>query len=793
MKAVYAKRESKLNEFFGEYDGRAAFVIMRCVPRTLLFFTERRLKIMTKGKIIGICASVAAVAAIAVTALMLSGGEAYRILKIFEMNGSGKVDRPSSGVISAYESMKLENEDTLSVDSESTIRLSLDDDKYILLDQNTVMSFEAEGTAENSRTKINLVEGAILNEVTEPLSADSIYEVSTPNTTMAVRGTSFSVEVIPQENGWLTKLSVLHGTVSVQLYDENGNPKGSPVSVTEGFSVAIFTENKLYSAESAGAYGDAYFVFITEDGYTPVPEGESPLFPLERSYITEEIRLQALKSDESKLLELKISVADELRGKGEEPEQTTTTAETEAPASETTTTSAATTAETTTTTPETTTVTSAVTTAAPVTAASTTAPVTTVTTTVTTEPTVTATEKTTTAETTTTTTTTAETTTTTSRTRNTAAAATNMTIMPVITAATTTTTAVTTTTTAYAATAVTTTTASTTAPAVKYTVSFYDENGNEVYSEEVEENGTVSSIPDVPDKTGYTGIWTCNGAEYTGGTVTGNMTITAQYTINTYTVTYSADCDNADDIPAGGTYEYGDVITIPAVPAKAYQSSAVWTCNGTEYTEGQTVTVESDMEITAVYTPVKVEMQIMIPYPTAKDTQNHIGTITIDYGAPFSQNDAGLTLAELIEMYDDPTDNGGETHTGWDDTWTAYTVSSIKIGNTYQLTDDLVIDSTMIYEGTDENGDTVYTTTIYFEYGYRELTVTYLIYGYGTDLNENGYGVYTTETTTYENYYDLIDFPAGYSGYWGSEPDSSESTESLYVSADTTFYGVLTS
>ena len=48
---------------------------------------------MTKAKIIGICASVAAVATIAVTAILLGGEEAYRILKVFEMNGTGNVDR----------------------------------------------------------------------------------------------------------------------------------------------------------------------------------------------------------------------------------------------------------------------------------------------------------------------------------------------------------------------------------------------------------------------------------------------------------------------------------------------------------------------------------------------------------------------------------------------------------------------------------------------------------------------------------------------------------------------------
>ena len=108
---------------------------------------------MTKAKIIGICASIAAVATIAVTAVLLNGEEAYRLLKIFEINGTGNVDR-SSSIISAYEGMKLENGDTLSVGNDSTMRLSLDEEKYILLDNNTVMNLYAEGSSESSRTKI---------------------------------------------------------------------------------------------------------------------------------------------------------------------------------------------------------------------------------------------------------------------------------------------------------------------------------------------------------------------------------------------------------------------------------------------------------------------------------------------------------------------------------------------------------------------------------------------------------------------------------------------------------------
>ena len=585
-----------------------------------------------------------------------------------------------------------------------------------------------------------------------------------------MRGTSFCVQVTDGPDGYITRLSTLHGTVSIQLYDENGNPKGEPVSVPEGMAVAVFTEIGIYSAESASVYGDAYFIFITEDGYVPVAEGENPVFALDGDTIPDSIKEQALKSDENGLLRLRISVAEELRG--EKPaEQTTTSApETTAPVTTTTTTAPVTTttvASTIATETEITTTTEATT----ATEATTTTEAATTEVTTTTEATTT--EVTTTTEATTTVETTTATEETTSVTETTIVTTTTTTLMvtrpPVIM-----------TPPPYTG----TTPPVTTQPAVKtYTVDFLDENGNQIYSEEVEENGTVSFVPEVSEKTGYTGIWMYKDEEFSDGPITKDMTVTPLYIIEIYTVTYT--CEGMDSITE--EYEYGATFEVSEPPSKMYYTS-VWTCDGAEYDIGQTVTVVSDMEFVVEFIPVKVEMQVMLPNYSFGSSYAQYDIITIDYGKPLDENDRGISAEELLQYYDNP-------HTLYPDqmldTWSRYTAVSAEVGSGFDIADNPVIDENIISISTDENGETVYTTTIYITYGYREFTVTYLMPGYGTEHDENGYGIYQTEAATYENYYHVLSFPDGYDGYWSLEQTGTDEIGSMSISEDTVIYGVL--
>lgn len=223
------------------------------------------LSLSLKAKIIVAACAVAAAAAVG-TVVILNSEEAYRVIKVFELNGSAVVTRENTGDIDAYAGMNLESGDLLAVEENSTLRISLDSDKYILLDGGTVLKLVAQGTASDSRTVIDLQEGTILNEIQNPLSENSSYEVNTPKATMAVRGTIFSVTTYQNPDGsFVTDLYTTEGIVSVQLFDENGDPKGEETYVPKGGAVTILTEINSQTGNPANVDGDPHFVFRTDD------------------------------------------------------------------------------------------------------------------------------------------------------------------------------------------------------------------------------------------------------------------------------------------------------------------------------------------------------------------------------------------------------------------------------------------------------------------------------------------------------------------------------------------------
>ena len=171
-----------------------------------------------------LCGAVVAIAGIVLVAgHFMKGQELYRSILIYEMEGTANIEREDAGTIKAAENLYLESGDRLTVEDGSSMRLKLDDDKYAMVEENSILAIEAVGSAKDSKTKIELVQGAITNEIQNPLSSDSTYEVNSPNSVMAVRGTIFRVEVADSESGECdTKVSVFSGKVSMSPILEDG-------------------------------------------------------------------------------------------------------------------------------------------------------------------------------------------------------------------------------------------------------------------------------------------------------------------------------------------------------------------------------------------------------------------------------------------------------------------------------------------------------------------------------------------------------------------------------------------
>lgn len=180
--------------------------------------------------------------------------EAYRNIKVMSINGSATVERASVGTLDAYADMKLENGDRLSVDGSSSLTLSMDDDKYAMLEPGSSLTLEADGTKENSKTVIHLEAGAVMNYLSEKLSEGSSYEVTVPNSTMAVRGTVFRVAIVYDENGEsYTTVQVFEGIVGCRLVFPDGTISEEEVQLAPGKEVLIHGDTSI--SEYVGGKG----------------------------------------------------------------------------------------------------------------------------------------------------------------------------------------------------------------------------------------------------------------------------------------------------------------------------------------------------------------------------------------------------------------------------------------------------------------------------------------------------------------------------------------------------------
>lgn len=202
-------------------------------------------KLMSYKKII-ICAC-AAVAVIAVAAVVLLSNkeEAYRSILVYDVEGNAVIERKNVGSMNAAENLYLESGDRVSVASESSMRMKLDGDKYVMAEADTIFSVEAKGTEADSKTKITLEQGAITNEIQNPLQEGASFETSTPNSVMAVRGTIYRVELYVDENGdQNTKLCCFQGKVGTKSILPDGT-YGEEISVPAGSELIVHQDGTM--------------------------------------------------------------------------------------------------------------------------------------------------------------------------------------------------------------------------------------------------------------------------------------------------------------------------------------------------------------------------------------------------------------------------------------------------------------------------------------------------------------------------------------------------------------------
>lgn len=206
--------------------------------------------------------------------------KAYRLVKIYELNGTASVSRKDVGQMEAYPDMVLESGDTI-VLSSGEMTLKLDDDKYVYVEPDTEFELVATGHSSNSKTTISLNHGAITNEIQNPLQDHSSYEVNTPNSNMAVRGTVYRVYTYYENNIRYTKVSVFDGKVSSRLRYSDGSLSKKTVMIEKGNEVLIYDdeENTDYVSKPGPIdYHDMpkSVLRLLEKIFGKLPEFESP-------------------------------------------------------------------------------------------------------------------------------------------------------------------------------------------------------------------------------------------------------------------------------------------------------------------------------------------------------------------------------------------------------------------------------------------------------------------------------------------------------------------------------------
>ena len=197
---------------------------------------------MDKKKVALIATTVVAslLVIVAVLFIFLNKKEVYRQIQVYELNGTASVKRDNNQTLEAYNNMQLQNNDEVSVSKDGSMQLKLVNDKYALLEADTQIQLIASGDSQDSKTIIELKKGSIINNLQNKLGEKSSYEVNTPNSTMAVRGTTFRMEVDYDKDGTPhTVLEVMEGTVTCQLKNPDGTMNEEIVTATKGDSVQV--------------------------------------------------------------------------------------------------------------------------------------------------------------------------------------------------------------------------------------------------------------------------------------------------------------------------------------------------------------------------------------------------------------------------------------------------------------------------------------------------------------------------------------------------------------------------
>lgn len=211
----------------------------------LLKILSENLKLIMIGLV-----SILMIIAAAILISLYFGGDVSRELIITEIEGSALITRETKTVI-ATKNVRLKSGDIINTDSNSSLRISIDDDKYILVEPNSSLYIYFTDIASKGDISVNLSNGAVVCQLKNKLKKDASFKLKTPNSSINVTGTVFrtefdyAAEYMGYQNVMITQVQNFEGSVNLQLYDIKQEPQDLPMLLTERTSAQLLTAENL--------------------------------------------------------------------------------------------------------------------------------------------------------------------------------------------------------------------------------------------------------------------------------------------------------------------------------------------------------------------------------------------------------------------------------------------------------------------------------------------------------------------------------------------------------------------
>ncbi len=165
-----------------------------------------------------------------------SAGAGGREISVVELTGSATIQSEGKDSVPLAVGTKIQRGDVVVVGADGLVKIDMDGDKTITLDQQAEVCFDAIVDEKNNQiTNVYLMNGYVISEINKELSEGSTYDIITGKSKISAKGTVFVTGYfLGMDNIPYVEVLTLNGKVMVQLLDDAGNTIGDPLSLSEG-------------------------------------------------------------------------------------------------------------------------------------------------------------------------------------------------------------------------------------------------------------------------------------------------------------------------------------------------------------------------------------------------------------------------------------------------------------------------------------------------------------------------------------------------------------------------------